>query len=216
MIPRPCGHPDRWHHVPVDTKHDAADLYRAALAMYRQWGRLLAPDEISAAGFTVEGVRHAGPLRDPTFDGRALILDYDGTLRHNPAGGTYPAHPDQVNLLPGRREVLRRHADEGWLLLGVSNQSAVSRGEIDLTTARACFERTNQLLGLEIPVLFCPHTKQRIQCLCRKPMPGHGVQLIEEHRLDPRRCLFVGDRESDRQFADNVGFCFEWADDFFA
>ncbi len=200
----------------MDADHPPEDLYRAALAMYRRWGRFLAPDEIVAAGFTVERAVHAGPARDLTHDGRALILDYDGTLRHNPAGGTYPAHPDQVRLLPRRREVLRRYVEDGWLLLGVSNQSAVSRGEIDLATARACFARTNELLGLQIPVLFCPHGKERIRCLCRKPMPGHGVQLAEEHRLDPGRCLFVGDRESDRQFAENVGFGFAWADDFFA
>lgn len=193
--------------------HPKEALYRAALRMYRRWGRFLSPEEIRAEGFAV-GQQAPAPRDTPPYENRALILDYDGTLRRNPNGATYPGHPDQVHLLPARREVLHSYKVEGWLLLGVSNQSAVSRGEIDLATARACFERTNELLGLDIPVLFCPHPRQ-VQCLCRKPMPGHGVQLVEQHRLDVRRCIFVGDRDTDARFAANVGFQFRRADVFF-
>ena len=194
--------------------HSRETLYHAALTMYRRWGRFLDPEEIQAERFVIQAAR-GRPPPDPAYHNRALILDYDGTLRQNPSGATYPAHPDQVQLLPGRREVLREYRTRGWLLLGVSNQSAVSRGETDLAITEACFARTNALLGQDIPVLFCPHPRQ-IRCLCRKPMPGHGVQLIEEHRLDPGRCLFVGDRASDQQFAHNVVFRFAWAEPFFA
>lgn len=189
-------------------------LYRAALRMYRRWGRFLSPGEMRAEGFAIMEAASRDPRPPPPYTNRALILDYDGTLRKNPSGATYPSHPDEVQLLPGRRAVLRRYRDQGWPLLGVSNQSAVSRGETDLAITEACFARTNELLGLEIPVLFCPHPRAG-QCLCRKPMPGHGVQLVEEHRLAPGRCLFVGDRKTDAQFAHNLGFEFRWADEFF-
>ena len=189
-------------------------LYDAALRMYRRWGRFLSPEQMRAEVFAVMEVAPTDPRPDPPHTNRALILDYDGTLRRSRSGASYPNHPDEVQILPGRREVLRRYQDEGWLLLGVSNQSAVSRGETDLAITEACFARTNELLGFQIRVLFCPHPRS-VACLCRKPMPGHGVQLIEEHELDPRRCIFVGDRETDAQFAGNVGFQFRWAEEFF-
>ena len=34
--------------------------------------------------------------------------------------------PEDVEVIPGRAEVLKRYAAEGYRLLGVSNQSAVS------------------------------------------------------------------------------------------
>jgi len=218
-------------------------LYNACTRMIERHGRLLSPEEMKvesrtdpnmfppsaitrffqlvepptvAEGFvrvdTVPFVRRP----TPGASRRALILDYDGTLRTTEGGPPYPVVPDDVVLLPGRAEKLTAYAEAGWLLLGISNQSGIASGPLTMESARACFDRTNELLGHDIDVRWCPHPAGPIRCWCRKPMPGLGVSLIREHGLDRASCLYVGDRTTDRTFAANVGMPFAEADTFFA
>ncbi len=147
--------------------------------------------------------------------GQALLLDYDGTLRRTRSGRVYPVDPDDVEVLPGRAEVLRAWRADGYRLLGVSNQSGVATGHLTHAQAQACFERTNELLGLEVEVAYCPHPPGAPRCWCRKPMPGLGVRFVLAHRLDPARCVMVGDLESDRAFAAACGFEYRDAASFF-
>ena len=222
---------------------EAKDAYvNACLRMIERRGRLLTADEIRAASkedpnlFPPAAIhawfqrREEPSLEEgfariervgferrwgPEHTGRALILDYDGTLRRSTGGAPFPRTPDEVEVLPGRVEALQRYVDEGWTLLGVSNQSGVARGDLTREQAVACFERTNELLGQEIDVRFDTHDAGTIDNWTRKPMPGLGVELILEYGLDPARCLYVGDRESDREFAENCGFGFAWEGEFF-
>lgn len=139
------------------------------------------------------------------YTGRALLLDYDGTLRRSTGPAPFPLKPEEVEILPGRKEVLDRYVAAGLQLLGVSNQSAVGKGQLSREQVEACFKRTNELLGHDIPVLYSPHAADRAGVWDRKPMPGMGVQWIRERRLDRSRCLMVGDLESDELFARNCG-----------
>ncbi len=152
---------------------------------------------------------------DPSYTGRALILDYDGTLRKTGSGDKYPRSPKDVVPLKGRVRKLQQFVDEGYILLGVSNQSGIAKGDMTEQDAHDCFEYTNKLLGHDIEYHFCPHSPVP-PCYCRKPQTGFGVLLIEKHKLDPRKCIMVGDMTSDKTFAKRCGFRFAHADDFFA
>lgn len=170
-----------------------------------------------AEGFSkVERVRFQRSAWPAEHSNRALLLDYDGTLRKTLSGEKYPTKPDDIALLPGRAAVLERYVREGWKLLGVSNQSGVSKGALSHDDARACFARTNQLLGLDIEVSYCPHNPAPIACWCRKPMPGMAVDFIVRHKLDPKASLVVGDMTSDKTFAARAGIPFVDAERFFA
>src|SRR6185503_669028 len=59
---------------------------------------------------------------NPEFTGKGLLLDVDGTLRKTKSGEIFPKDPDDVELLPGRREVLERWIKDGYTLFFVSNQ----------------------------------------------------------------------------------------------
>lgn len=171
----------------------------------------------AAEGFAaIERVVFARELHAGAGDRRAVILDYDGTLRTTKSGEKYPRSPDDIAILPGRAEKLARLKADGWLLFGVSNQGDVARGKLSEADARACFARTNALLGHDIEVRFCPHDPAPISCWCRKPMPGFGVEIAVLHGLDPARCVMVGDQTTDETFAKRAGFAFEHADRFFA
>ncbi len=151
---------------------------------------------------------------------RALILDYDGTLRRDAkelgALTHYPTTPAQVQVLPNRTQTLQRYVDDGYLLLGISTQSGIGKGVLTQPDAEACFDETHRQLGHTIDVRYCPHHSFPVSCYCRNPQAGLGVQLIRSFDLDPAACLYVGDLTSDRTFAARCGFAFEHADDFFA
>lgn len=229
---RAAGVPARC--VLVDTPEPEA-TYNAALRWLQRYGRLPEPGESKEANdippaalhhyfqtfeapSLAEGlatVERVPFLRAPTGTRRAVLLDVDGTLRRTPSGAPYPRSVDEVELLPGRREKLRALRDEGWLLLGVSNQSGIARGDVDRAAVEACFVRTAELLGVDLPVRYCPHAAGALRCWCRKPMPGLGVSWILDHDLDRAACVMVGDLDSDRGFAENLGVRFVHADTFF-
>ncbi|MBD3408231.1 MAG: HAD-IIIA family hydrolase [Candidatus Lokiarchaeota archaeon] len=215
--------------------------YNSCLRMIRRFGKLLSPDEIKAKkdpntfppaalfayrkklekpkkkeGFdTLETVYFEREMDKEIYKNKAIILDYDGTLRKTKSGEKYPKTPDDIEILPGRRETLDSYLERGYLLLGVSNQSFVGKGVITHKEAESCFEKTNELLGLDIDYRFCPHYYFPINCYCRKPMPGLGVELVEEYKLNPDETIMVGDQTTDKTFARRCGFQFQHADKFF-
>jgi len=149
------------------------------------------------------------------YNAKALILDYDDTLRKTNGAQSYPCHPSEVEILPNRKDILTSYKEKGYLLLGVSNQSGVHKGTLTYDDAVACFEKTNELLGHDIEYVFCPHQSNPPCCYCRKPQSASGVLLIERHKLNPVECIFVGDQTSDKTFAQRLGFKYFHPDKFF-
>jgi HAD superfamily hydrolase (TIGR01662 family) len=145
----------------------------------------------------------------------AFIFDYDGTLRDTKNGDKFPTSTDNIVILPGRKEKLAKLKKDGALLLGVSNQSGIAKGELTKDRAIECFQHTNKLLGVDIDFQFCPHKVPPITCYCRKPGTGLGVALIVKYKLDPRKCVFVGDMGTDKSFAERCHFQFQDQNRFF-
>lgn len=225
--------------VHLDTSFEDAQ-YNACQRMVRDTGKLLMPDDLkltknpnhfppaalfgyrkefekptSAEGFSkIEVIPFVREL-NPEHKNKALILDYDGNLRDSSGVKDYPIIPDDVVLLPGRTEKIQEYVDQGYMLLGVSNQSGVAKGILSHQDAIDCFERTNELLGHKIEYYFCPHSVPPVKCYCRKPHSGIGVYLIEKYKLDPSQCLMVGDQQTDFTFSKRCGFQFQWTKDFF-
>lgn len=220
------------------TKEEAQ--YNACTRMIKKYGHILSSDELKkvkspnmftasvifamAKKFEEPGLDEGFVSVDtfpfvrklnPSYTNRALILDYDGTLRKTGSGDKYPRSPNDVMILKGRTRKLKQFADEGYKLLGVSNQSGVAKGVLTLADAEACFRRTNELVGHNIEYHFCPHSPVP-PCYCRKPQVGFAVLLIEKHKLKPSDCIMVGDLTSDATFARRAGFKFEHASTFFS
>ena len=214
------------------------------LRILERYGKLLGPDELKALakddpnlpppaamarwaasfeaphadeGFSaVEAIPFVRRV-DPQVTGKGLLLDVDGTLRKTRSGEIFPRDPDDVELLPGRREVLKRWVDEGYRLFFVSNQSGVASETVTRAAVDACFARTVELLGLPVAeVAYCPHPAFPAGCFCRKPLPGLGVALIQRHQLAREHMWMVGDMDSDRDFARALGVRYVDAEVFFA
>lgn len=214
--------------------------FNACLRMIRKYGKVLTNDEIKKAKspntFPIAVLFAARKkFEEPTMDegfcavneytfvrewasdykNKALILDYDGTLRKTGSGEKYPRSPKDVVILKGRQTKLQEYLDKGYILLGVSNQSGIGSGKVSEKDVVACFERTNKLLKHKIDYRFCPHRAGPGGCYCRKPQLGMGATLIEQYKLDPSSCIFVGDMTSDKTFAKRCGFQYHDADKFF-
>jgi aryl-alcohol dehydrogenase-like predicted oxidoreductase/histidinol phosphatase-like enzyme len=210
--------------------------------MLARHGRLLGPDELRRAarddpGAVGPGVlfRHRRELEPPElsegfarvdvvpfvreprpgFEGRAVFVGYDGVLRASRSGARSPRSPDDVAIVPGARDWLARKRDEGWRLCGISWHPEVADETMRAEEVEAVFSRTHELLGLEIEHAWCPHGDGPPVCWCRKPLPGLGLTLIERHRLDPARCVYIGRDSSDRAFARALGLQYREAAEVF-
>jgi D-glycero-D-manno-heptose 1,7-bisphosphate phosphatase len=151
---------------------------------------------------------------------KAIFLDIDGTLRasdHLP--NKYPTVPEQVELIKSKeilRAVIDRYVAEGYILVGVSNQSGIAKGTLTAADAKACFDRTLELLGLDFPVLFCPHKSSPITCYCRKPQSGLFIQAAEKYGINISESTMIGDLKTDETAAERLGMKFIYADKAFA
>lgn len=152
---------------------------------------------------------------DSNYINKALILDYDGTLRISKGDYDYPIKPSDVEILPGRSEIIQEYRDKGYLIFGVSNQSGIAKNILSLKDAVDCFEKTNELLKQSIEYYYCPHHIPPVKCYCRKPHSGIGVYLIEKYKLNPALCIFVGDQTTDKTFSERCGFQYFHPDNFF-
>ncbi|MCY3023432.1 MAG: HAD family hydrolase [Planctomycetota bacterium] len=136
---------------------------------------------------------------------RFVILDRDGTVI---VERNYLSDVDQVALLPGAAEGLRRMSVLGLGLVVITNQSGVGRGYFSDECVARVHRRMAELLAAEgvrlDGVYYCPHLPED-DCTCRKPKPGLLLKAAAELQFEPRDCLVVGDKVCDLELGRNVG-----------
>ena len=142
----------------------------------------------------------------------AAFIDRDGVINELVADGTgglpeSPLHVADVRLVPGAAAALRRLADAGWRLVGVSNQPAAAKGTISLVELHAVHARVIELLAAE-GVRFddfrlCLHHPDGVvpelagPCDCRKPAPGMLHDAARAGGIDLSVSWMVGDTDAD-------------------
>lgn len=155
------------------------------------------------------------------YSKKALFLDIDGTLRateHLPL--KYPTALGQVVALynvGSMKAVLDDYRAKGYMLVGVSNQSGIAKGNLSEADAQACFEATRRLFGFsaeEFPILYCPHKAAPPTCYCRKPQSGLFVEACERWGIQPGDSIMVGDMKTDETAAKRMGIAFQGTDTF--
>ena len=136
---------------------------------------------------------------------RFLILDRDGTIV---AEKNYLSAPDEVELLPGAAEGLRRFRALGWGSVIVSNQSGIGRGYFDLAAVDAVHGRLRELLiaaGATVDAIYiCPHAPEE-ECGCRKPRTGLVLRAAADLGFEPAASIVIGDKDVDIELARALG-----------
>jgi D-glycero-D-manno-heptose 1,7-bisphosphate phosphatase len=131
----------------------------------------------------------------------AAFLDRDGTINVKAADGDYVTAPEEVRLLPGAADAVRRLNDVGALVVVVSNQRGISLGRMTENDLAAVHTRLSVLLdaaagGHIDAFMHCPHDIG--ECTCRKPGTGMLAAAVDEFPdIDPTRSVLIGDSASD-------------------
>lgn len=142
------------------------------------------------------------------FDFSTVFLDRDGVLNKKMPEGMYVRSLEELEILPGTAEAVRKLNQAGITVLVASNQRGVALGCCTSDDVNAIHERIQQHLstaGAKIDrFYFCPHDKEK--CLCRKPLTGMFERARAEFpHIDGARSAMIGDSLSDIQFGKRAG-----------
>ena len=138
----------------------------------------------------------------------AVFFDRDGTLNHEV---NHLNAPDQLILLDGVLEAVRRVNRAGILAIGITNQPVLARGAVTVEGMEKIHARLDSLLGNGGAYLdriyVCPHhpdggfagevPELKINCICRKPEAGLFDLAVQELNISRRDSWMVGDTTSD-------------------
>jgi D-glycero-D-manno-heptose 1,7-bisphosphate phosphatase len=97
--------------------------------------------------------------------------------------------------MPDAPDALARLKAAGFLLICVTNQPEVPRGQL----RRDALDAINAAVRAALPLddlLMCLHSDED-GCDCRKPLPGLLLQGAREHDVELRDSFMVGDRWRD-------------------
>lgn len=143
---------------------------------------------------------------------RAVFLDRDGTINEEVQ---YLSRVEDFRLIPGVPYALQRLKDAGFLLVVVTNQSGIGRGLYDEAALNAIHDKMHEELGVYGIAIdacyFCPHHPEhatgayRIDCGCRKPLPGMLRQAAADLDIDLSRSYMIGDKLGDIEAGLNAG-----------
>lgn len=139
---------------------------------------------------------------------KIAFLDRDGTLLVEPPVTFQVNTLDEIYLLPGVISALKKISEAGYALAMITNQDGLGTD----ANPRESYEKINQKIfdilkseGVEFAYIFeCPHLPKE-NCECRKPKKGMVEKFLTEERVDLEKSFVVGDRESDIEFAKNIG-----------
>jgi heptosyltransferase-2 len=165
----------------------------------------ITPDDVAARARAI--------LTGYNPEGRALILDRDGTMIVNKH---YLSDPEGVQLEATVLEALTIAKQHGWKIVVISNQSGVARGLFSVEQVERVNARMLQLLaaqGVRIDgVWFCPHhptegtvPEHSVSCNCRKPGSGMVDEAARTLGFNPRRSVVVGDHLDDYLLGRGIG-----------
>jgi histidinol-phosphate phosphatase family protein len=136
----------------------------------------------------------------------AIFLDRDGVVIENRSN--YVRDWGDVEFIPSAVQALAQNSSCPFQFIFVTNQSAVGRGIISLSTAQAINDRIVAELrenGCRIDGVFmCPH-KPEDNCACRKPKPGLLYQAANLLSINLSESLLIGDALTDLRAGSAAG-----------
>ena len=137
---------------------------------------------------------------------KAVFLDRDGVINEEV---NHLYRKEDLVLLPKVGEAIKLLNEKQYLVIVITNQSAVAKGictEEDVKELNNHMKELLQEEGAKIDaVYYCPHHPNEgknpfytRECECRKPKPGMLIQAGEDFNLeDLSECFLIGDKNGD-------------------
>jgi len=137
-----------------------------------------------------------------------VFLDRDGVINEKMPEGQYVTRREELRVLPGVGEAIRRLNSRGCRVILVSNQRGIALGlytAADLEAIHAWLKNFLESHGARLDgIYYCPH--DRDECDCRKPMPGMFEQAVRDFPdIDSHSSVIIGDSLSDMEFGRRLG-----------
>jgi imidazoleglycerol-phosphate dehydratase/histidinol-phosphatase len=138
---------------------------------------------------------------------RVVFVDRDGTLIEEPTDEQVDTL-EKLRFMPGVFAALTELQRGGFRLVMVTNQDGLGTASYP----RAAYDTVQQFMmdafasqGVRFDAVFvCPH-RPADACACRKPAHGLVAAYLKEHAIDMAASAMIGDRDTDLQFAHNIG-----------
>jgi len=136
---------------------------------------------------------------------RAVFLDRDGVLVEEK---NYLHRAEDVAIVPGAVDAVKRLQDAGFKLFIVSNQSGVGRGYFtlaDVEQVNAHIAREFARHGVQFQKIYVAPEAPDQSSRGRKPSPQFLFDARDEFGLDLTRSFMIGDKLIDLECGWNAG-----------
>lgn len=161
---------------------------------------------------------------------KLLLLDLDGCIREPLSGKKFIQYPRDQKVIKGADRAIAYHHQEGYQILGISNQGGVAAQKKSFTDCVEEQRYTLHLFPQMVQICFCPDFEGK-ECWVvnqvspvplsassfgyegaefRKPGAGMLKFAMWQYSAIPQDCFYVGDREEDALAADAAGIMFFW------
>lgn len=135
---------------------------------------------------------------------KCVFLDRDGVL--NKELGYQITKIEEFELMENLKEDLHRLKKEGFLLIIITNQSGIAKGDYTQDFVLACYDLIQEEVGGIIDdIYFAPGHESVSKTLMRKPDSLMFEKAIAKHKVDVPNSVMIGDKERDLIPAKKLG-----------
>jgi len=137
---------------------------------------------------------------------KAIFFDRDGII--NKVRFDYVKNVKELELFPEFPPLVKSLKKHGFLIIVITNQSAINRGLMTESSLREIHKKIQdhmKINGTSIDgFYYCPHRPDE-NCDCRKPKSGLLFQAANDFSIELQSSWMIGDNDSDVTAGSNVG-----------
>ena len=135
---------------------------------------------------------------------KCVFLDRDGVL--NKELGCQVTQAEEFEVIKNIKEPLKALKEAGFLLIVITNQSGIAKGDYGPEFVLECHARIQDACGgLLDDLYFAPGHESVSKSLSRKPDSLMFERAMAKHRIDPANSIMIGDKERDLIPAKKLG-----------
>lgn len=135
---------------------------------------------------------------------KCVFLDRDGVL--NEELGYQVTKMSEFKVKPDLAKPLARLKKAGYLLIVITNQSGIAKGDYDESFVRACHEKIQEACeGMLDDLYFAPGHESVSKSLMRKPDSLMFEKALAKYKIAPSDSWMIGDKERDLIPAKKLG-----------
>ena len=138
---------------------------------------------------------------------KAVFLDRDGVINNGDLYYTYKIKDFIFN--DDVFEALKLLIKSGFLLVVITNQGGISKGEyskndVDILHDFMISELKKRNISIE-EAYYCPHHDSIETCICRKPKSGNIEKALARFNIDASQSFLIGDGIRDIEAGNSAG-----------